>query len=131
MRKLALLAASVLVLTGCSAEPEETIAPTPTATQTATPTPTEEPEPEPILVAAPLTGVLYEEGTNALLELPAVSAKIDNTTPGRPQLALNSADIVYVTRVEIGLTRLLPVWHSRTPEVIGGSLGEASGCGNR
>jgi len=119
MRKLALLAASVLVLTGCSAEPEETIAPTPTATQSPTPTPTEEPKPEPILVAAPLTGVLYEEGTNSLLELPAVSAKIDNTTPGRPQLALNSADIVYVTRVEIGLTRLLPVWHSRTPEVIG------------
>ncbi|MGA1024488.1 MAG: glycoside hydrolase family 3 protein, partial [Aquiluna sp.] len=66
MRKLALLAASVLVLTGCSAEPEETIAPTPTATQSPTPTPTEEPEPEPILVAAPLTGVLYEEGTNSL-----------------------------------------------------------------
>lgn len=119
MRKLAILTISVLMLTGCSAEPEETVSPTPTATQTATPTPTEEPEPEPILVAAALTGVLYEEGTNPLLQLPAVSAKIDNTTPGRPQLALNSADIVYVTRVEIGLTRLLPVWHSRTPEVIG------------
>lgn len=113
------MTASVFLLAGCSAEPEETVAPTATATQTATATPTEEPEPEPILVAAPLTGVLYEEGTNALLELPAVSAKIDNTTPGRPQLALNAADIVYVTRVEIGLTRLLPVWHSRTPEVIG------------
>jgi hypothetical protein len=119
MRKIALLIASAMVLAGCSAEPEETIAPTPTQTQTATPTPTEEPEPEPVFVAAPLTGVFYEEGTNPLIDLPAVSAKIDNTSPGRPQLALNSADIVYVTRVEIGLTRLLPVWHSRTPEVIG------------
>ena len=119
MRKIALLIASALVLVGCSSEPEETIAPTATQSQTASPTPTEEPEPEPVMVAAALTGVLYEEGTNPLLELPAVSAKIDNTTPGRPQLALNSADIVYVTRVEIGLTRLLPVWHSRTPEFIG------------
>ena len=110
----ALLAA--LTLTGCSSSaPVETATPTQSATQT----PTEEPTPEPVFVAAPLTGVMYEEGTNPYLEMPAVSAKIDNTYNGRPQLALNDADVVYVTRVEAGLTRLLPVWHSRMPESIG------------
>lgn len=109
--------ALALVLTGCSSEPE----PEPTQTPSATLAPTQTPEPEPELVyeIAPLTGVAYLEGENPYLALPAVSAKIDNTGPGRPQLALNSADIVYVTRVEIGLTRLLPVWHSQMPEAIG------------
>ncbi len=107
----ALFLLSALVLTGCSASPEVT----PSATQTAT----EEPTPEPVYLTAPLTGVQYLEGTNEFLALPAVSAKIDNTYSGRPQLALNDADVVYVTRVEGGMTRLLPVWHSRMPEVIG------------
>lgn len=114
----ALALISTLALTGCTgAEPEPTATPTPT--QTATDTQTPEPEPEPVYETAPLTGVQYLEGENLNLALPAVSAKIDNTNAGRPQLALNDADIVYVTRVEAGLTRLLPVWHSRLPATIG------------
>ncbi|MEY3624832.1 MAG: hypothetical protein RL696_213 [Actinomycetota bacterium] len=112
--KIAALVLSALVLTGCSA-PE----PAPTATASPTATVTEEPTPEPVFLTAPLTGVAYLEGTNPYLLLPAVSAKIDNTYNGRPQLALNDADVVYVTRVEGGMTRLLPVWHSRMPESIG------------
>jgi hypothetical protein len=108
-----------LVLTGCSAEAEPEPTPTPTATATATPTQTPEPEPEPVFEIAPLTGVAYLEGENPYISMPAVSAKIDNSGSGRPQLALNDADIVYVTRVEVGLTRLLPVWHSIMPEDIG------------
>lgn len=111
--------ALALVLTGCSSEPEPEPEPTQTATPTPTQTQTPEPEPEPVYEIAPLTGVAYLEGENPYLALPAVSAKVDNTGPGRPQLALNEADIVYVTRVEIGLTRLLPVWHSLMPESIG------------
>lgn len=101
---------SVLALTGCTA---------PVLQPTASPTQTQEPEPEPVFIAAPLTGVLYEESVASHLELPAVSAKIDNTFSGRPQLSLNDADLVYVTRVEGGMTRLLPVWHSRMPETVG------------
>ena len=110
---LALIAS--LVLAGCSSPSvvETAASSTPTATQSQTP------EPEPVYVAAPLTGVEYLEGTNPNLELPAVMAKIDNTGNGRPQLALNQADVVYVTRVEAGMTRLLAVWQSRTPEDIG------------
>lgn len=107
-----LLIFASLALTACAA-------PVPEVTPTATQTPTEEPTPEPVYLTAPLTGVAYLEGTNEFLALPAVSAKIDNTYNGRPQLALNDADIVYVTRVEGGMTRLLPVWHSRMPENIG------------
>lgn len=107
--KLALVSLlSVLALAGCTA---------PVLQPTATPTQT--PEPEPVFISAPLTGVLYEESVAGHLALPAVSAKIDNTFSGRPQLALNDADIVYVTRVEGGMTRLLPVWHSRMPEAVG------------
>ncbi len=115
--KLSALAISAsLILSGCSTEPEEIV---PTATPTQTQSATPEPEPEPVYEIAPLTGVSYLEGENAFLGLPAVSAKIDNTAAGRPQLALNDADIVYVTRVEVGLSRLLPVWHSRMPQTIG------------
>ena len=112
---LAPLLALGLLLSGCS-EPEPDPITTPTPTQT---TQTPEPEPEPVYETAPLTGVSYLEGENPFLLLPAVSAKIDNSSPGRPQLALNDADIVYLTRVEVGATRLLPVWHSRMPETIG------------
>jgi hypothetical protein len=114
---LAPLLALGLILSGCSEpEPEPVATPTPTPTQT---TQTPEPEPEPVYEIAPLTGVAYLEGENPFLLLPAVSAKVDNTSAGRPQLALNDADIVYVTRVEGGMTRLLPIWHSRMPEAIG------------
>ncbi len=111
----ALLLTALLTLTGCaSAEPAA--AP---ASSSAAPQVTVEPEPEPVYETAALTGVEYLEGENPHLSMPAISAKIDNTSLGRPQLALNDADIVYVTRVEVGLTRLLPVWHSRVPEAIG------------
>jgi hypothetical protein len=108
MRRLLISALAVSLLAGCAAGPAET-----------TSTPTETAPPEPIFVAAPLTGVLYEEGTNPYLTLPAVMAKIDNTASGKPQLSLNDADIVFVTRVEGGMTRLLPVWHSRMPVDVG------------
>ncbi len=108
MRRLLISALAVSLLAGCAAGAAE-----PTAT------PTETAPPEPVFVAAPLTGVLYEEGTNPFLTLPALMAKIDNTASGKPQLSLNDADIVFVTRVEGGMTRLLPVWHSRMPVDVG------------
>lgn len=104
---------SLLALTGCSSEA------IPTATETVSKTPTPVPEPEPVYLTAPLTGVEYLAGSNPNLLLPAVSAKIDNTSNGRPQLGLNDADVVYVSRIEGGMTRLVPVWHSRVPEAIG------------
>ena len=88
LRIFALTLVGILALTSCQAavEPEATIT-------SAAPQVTVEPEPEPVYVAAPLTGVQYLEGENLYLSMPAVSAKIDNTFAGRPQLALNDADL--------------------------------------
>jgi hypothetical protein len=111
-----LLAAIGIALTGCVAE-EPTASPSPT--QSATPSETPSPTPEPVFISSPLTGVIYPEGANSSLTGPAISAKIDNVNGAFPQWAINQADIVFVTQVELGLTRLVSVWHSYMPESIG------------
>ncbi len=117
-RLIALAAIFSLTLVGCSS-PEPEPEPTPTASATPSPTETATPEPEPVYVAAPLTGVEYLEGSNELLVLPAVQGKIDNVGGAIPQFEMNRADIVWVTRVEGGLTRFIAVWHSDIPEAVG------------
>jgi len=46
---------------------------------------------------------------------PVLGVKIDNTAAARPQWGLNQADVVYVERVEGGLTRLIAVYASHRP----------------
>lgn len=48
-----------------------------------------------------------------------LAVKIDNVAPARPQTGLERADIVYVEQVEAGLSRLLAVYSSGLPPVIG------------
>ncbi|CAM5335908.1 hypothetical protein SBADM41S_11866 [Streptomyces badius] len=48
-----------------------------------------------------------------------LAVKIDNVAPARPQTGLDQADIVYVEQVEAGLSRLLAVYSSELPPVIG------------
>lgn len=48
-----------------------------------------------------------------------LAAKIENTSAGKPQLGLKSADIVYVEQVEAGLTRLMAIFSSKIPPKIG------------
>lgn len=48
-----------------------------------------------------------------------LAVKIDNLAPARPQTGLTEADIVYVLPVEGGLSRLLAVFSSHFPSVIG------------
>lgn len=59
-----------------------------------------------------LTG---QEGTNQFL----LAVKIDDTTEAHPQIGLKQADLVYVEQVEAGLTRLLAIYSSVLPDVIG------------
>ena len=108
---LALISASVLVLSGC-AEPRIDSGGT------------QEPTPEPkVFVTAPLTGATFEAGSSGTeyLDLPAVACKVDNVEAARPQFNLNKTDIVFVEMVEFGLTRLVAVWHS-TPVRQGGPV---------
>lgn len=107
----ALLLVAAGILSGCAGDPEPS--PSPSASETPTPTPTPSPEPEPIL--APLTGIEVE----AAIGGPALAAKIDNHPAARPQIGLESTDIVYEELVEGGLTRYVAVWHSNVPAQIG------------
>jgi hypothetical protein len=50
---------------------------------------------------------------------PVLAVKIDNLAPARPQTGLTGADLVYVIPVEGGLSRLLAVFSSHVPAVIG------------
>lgn len=48
-----------------------------------------------------------------------LAVKIDNVAPARPQTGLEKADIVYVEQVEAGLSRILAVYSSQLPPVVG------------
>ncbi|MFI1224839.1 MULTISPECIES: DUF3048 domain-containing protein [unclassified Streptomyces] len=48
-----------------------------------------------------------------------LAVKIDNVAPARPHTGLERADIVYVEQVEAGLSRILAVYSSGLPPVIG------------
>ena len=50
---------------------------------------------------------------------PVLAVKIDNLAPARPQTGLTGSDIVYVLPVEGGLSRILAVFSSHFPPVIG------------
>ncbi|OKI01883.1 CchlO [Streptomyces sp. CB02923] len=50
---------------------------------------------------------------------PVLAVKIDNVRAARPQTGLDAADLVYVERVESGLSRLLAVYSSRLPSAVG------------
>ncbi|MFF7393522.1 DUF3048 domain-containing protein [Streptomyces scabiei] len=48
-----------------------------------------------------------------------LAVKIDNASAARPQTGLDAADIVYAEQVEGGLSRLMAVYATRFPEVVG------------
>jgi hypothetical protein len=50
---------------------------------------------------------------------PVLAAKIENTSAGKPQQGIRSADIVYIEQVEGGLTRLMAIFSSKIPSKIG------------
>lgn len=65
----------------------------------------------------PLTGI--EVDNPKILKKRPVSVKIENSPASRPQTGLNSADIVYETMVEGGLTRFNAIFQSQLPEQAG------------
>ena len=50
---------------------------------------------------------------------PVVAVKIDNVGPARPQTGIDRADIIYAEQVESGLSRLMAVYATRLPPVVG------------
>jgi Protein of unknown function (DUF3048) N-terminal domain/Protein of unknown function (DUF3048) C-terminal domain len=87
----------------------------PEATPAAAPTPT--PTPTRHIVAGPLRSPFTGERVTSLG--PVLAVKIDNIADARPPTGLTAADIVYLLPVEGGLSRILAVFSSHFPPVIG------------
>ena len=119
MRRFGLGCIALALLAGCSSGGNQAVAPSPTtASPTASPTPSPTPAPTPTPRPKP-PAVNPLTGLRGVPKQPVVVVKIDDTASGRPQIGLESADLVYVEQVEAGLTRLAAVFASRHPAEVG------------
>jgi len=73
--------------------------------------------PRPGGVIAPLTGL--RDLTSGSAHRPALTIKVENTPAARPQIGLDQADVIYEEVVEGQITRLLAIFQSRVPAVVG------------
>jgi hypothetical protein len=99
--------------TGSNSPDNTTAAPraTPPVPTTSQPNPKPKPAPEPL--KNPYTGI------GPVPKRSTIAVKIDDTAPGRPQVGINKADIVYVEAVEGGLTRLAAIFGTYKPKAVG------------
>jgi Protein of unknown function (DUF3048) N-terminal domain/Protein of unknown function (DUF3048) C-terminal domain len=107
---LAGAAAVALVVEGFLLFAPGAAAPKPLPTPSPTPSPTHH-------RAGPLVSPFTGERVKSLQRVLAV--KIGNTYPERPATGLSKADIVYMIPVEGGLSRILAVFSSHYPSVVG------------
>lgn len=71
-------------------------------------------------VPSPLNGVLYTPSeADGWQSRRPLAITINNHVLTRPQTGVSQADIVYEAVAEGGITRLLAIFHSRIPEVVG------------
>ena len=105
------MAVVLLVLSGCSNKKPVVISAWPVAnTERVVPAP-----PEPMIW--PLTG-LAAPNAASIAKRP-LSVKIENSPQARPQTGLNSADVIYESVTEGGITRFNCIFQSMTPKVVG------------
>ena len=107
-------ALAAVALTSCTSDAPTATAPTsvvaaPSTAATATATAS----------AVPSTSAVAPATGDALHGGPVLAVKIDNTSPARPRIGVDLADVVYVEPVEAGLTRLLAVFSSALPDSVG------------
>lgn len=81
------------------------------------PLPTPVPTPSPTGPPPPLTSPFTGEPVKSLQRVLAV--KIGNTVPERPATGLSKADIVYLIPVEGGLSRIMAIYSTHYPAVVG------------
>jgi hypothetical protein len=78
----------------------------------ATPSPTPAASPTPVPPTTLLSGRRGKDGQ-------VLAVKFDNTVNSHPHAGLMAADVVYIEEVEYGLTRMMGVFSSRYPRVMG------------
>jgi hypothetical protein len=76
-----------------------------------------EPPPAPTSWPFPLTGIATEDREATLRRV--LSVKIENSPDARPQTGLSSADVVYETIAEGGITRFNCLFQSQVPQEVG------------
>lgn len=104
----------VLGLRGGTDQPVSAPTTTTSSPTSSTPTPTPTPTRGPIY---PLTGQPLPKGAD--IAHPAVAVKVSNVRQAQPQAGLDQADIVFVTPIGVGYTRLVAVFHSKLPTRVG------------
>ncbi|HEX5587681.1 MAG TPA: DUF3048 domain-containing protein [Acidimicrobiia bacterium] len=110
---MAAVAIASLGLAACSGGGDDAAAKKTTTTTTRPATTTTAPAPP----KAPLTGL--DDPSGQSITRPAVSVKVENTEFARPQAGLDQADVVYEEVVEGNITRLVAMFNSQIPDVIG------------
>ena len=113
----AVLVLPLLGAAACSSRPSPSASTPPASSSTPSPTiaPSSGRAPSPSASRAPgdpLTGGRVSR--NAVF-----AVKIENTAPARPQIGLDAADLVFVEQVEAGITRLIGIFHTSFPSVVG------------
>lgn len=71
----------------------------------------------PHVATVPLTGMPLTPGVD--LNHPAVAVKISDVRQAHPQVGVDKADIVFVEPIGVAYTRLLAVFHSHIPGIVG------------
>jgi len=100
-----------LAISGCSkAKPQVTSSWPVADSERSVPRP-----PEPL--RWPLTGL--KAPSEAAISVRPLSIKIENSPQARPQTGLNSADVIYESVTEGGITRFNCIFHSTTPKTVG------------
>lgn len=103
--------ASLAIVTGCKKTPAEVTTPWPVADK-------ERSVPRPAESARwPFTGKKATD--SAALARRPLSVKIENSPAARPQTGIGSADVVYESIAEGGVTRFNCIFHSVLPERVG------------
>ncbi|MCD4756509.1 DUF3048 domain-containing protein [bacterium] len=75
---------------------------------------------EPRTEESPINGLLFTQSEmDELEEKRPIAVMINNHALARPQSGLNSADVVYESLAESGITRHLAIFWSQTPDKIG------------
>lgn len=113
---VAMGASMVLAACGGSSEPAApTESPTETTSPSASVSPSVTPSPGPGIPA----GASPLSGRAGGADEPLLAVKIDNTRAAQPHAGLSAADVVFVEEVEWGLTRLIAVFSTEMPDVVG------------